>query len=144
MISLEKKMLDQSASMMLLVDTDGLRITRANRQAAQLLGYKPEALLELRIIDIESSLQDVFYWEDVAAGVFNEIEWQEGVYQGHDGQLIEMSKSVSLIQHDDKTYLLVQARDIRQERKTEEQLEHTLSQMRSPSTQFSIHMKTCV
>ncbi|MBS1144411.1 MAG: sensor signal transduction histidine kinase [Proteobacteria bacterium] len=131
MISLEKKMLDHSASMMLLVDTDGLGITRANRQAAQLLGYTPEALLELRIIDIESSLQDVFYWEDVAAGVFTEIEWQEGVYQGRDGQLIEVSKSVSLIRHEDKTFLLVQARDIRQERKTEEQLEQTLSQLRA-------------
>ena len=128
---LEKKMLDHSASMMLLVDTDDLRITRANRLAAQLLGYTPEELLEHRIIDIESSLQDVFYWEDVAAGVYIEIEWQEGVYQGCDGRLIEVSKSVSLIRHEDKTYLLVQARDIRQERKTEEQLEHTLSQLRA-------------
>jgi PAS domain S-box-containing protein len=131
MISLEQKMLDHSASMVLLVDPDDLQIVRANRQAGHVLGYMVEELLECKIIDIESSLQDVFYWEEVAAGVFSEIEWQEGLYCGAHGELIEVSKSISLIQHEDKTYLLVQARDIRQERKTEEQLEQTLSRLRA-------------
>ncbi|MBU1364677.1 MAG: PAS domain S-box protein [Gammaproteobacteria bacterium] len=131
MTSLEQKMLDHSASMILLVDTDGLQIVRANRQAGQVLGYTVDELLSHKIVDIESSLQDVFYWEEVAAGTFTEIEWQEGLYCGADGELIEVSKSISLIQHEDKTYLLVQARDIRQERKTEEQLEQTLSRLRA-------------
>ncbi|PKO39342.1 MAG: histidine kinase [Betaproteobacteria bacterium HGW-Betaproteobacteria-6] len=131
MISLEQKMLDHSASMILLVDTDGLQIVRANRQAGQVLGYTVDELLSHKIVDIESSLQDVFYWEEVAAGNFTEIEWQEGLYCGADGELIEVSKSISLIRHDDKTYLLVQARDIRQERRTEEQLEQTLSRLRA-------------
>lgn len=131
MISLEQKMLDHSASMILLVDTDGLQIVRANRQAGQVLGYTVDELLSHKIVDIESSLQDVFYWEEVEAGAFTEIEWQEGLYCGADGELIEVSKSISLIQHEDKTYLLVQARDIRQERKTEEQLEQTLSRLRA-------------
>ncbi|WP_310492045.1 ATP-binding protein [Dechloromonas sp.] len=131
MTSLEQKMLDHSASMILLVDTDGLQIVQANRQAGQVLGYTVEELLERKIIDIESSLPDVFYWEEVAAGVFTEIEWQEGLYCGADGELIEVSKSISLIQHEEKTYLLVQARDIRQERRTEEQLEQTLSRLRA-------------
>lgn len=131
MISLEQKMLDHSASMILLVDADGLQIVRANRQAGQVLGYTVDELLSHKIVDIESSLPDVFYWEEVAAGSFTEIEWQEGLYCGADGELIEVSKSISLIRHEDKTYLLVQARDIRQERRTEEQLEQTLSRLRA-------------
>lgn len=131
MISLEQKMLDRSSNMMLLVDPETLQIVRANRLAAQLLGYSENGLLQLKIIDIESSLQDVFYWEDVASGVFTEIEWQEGLYRSVDGSLIEVSKSISLIPHQGKTYLLVQARDIREEHKIEEKLEQTLSRLRA-------------
>ena len=94
MISLEQKMLDHSASMILLVDTDGLQIVRANRQAGQVLGYTVDELLSHKIVDIESSLQDVFYWEEVEAGAFTEIEWQEGLYCGADGELIEVDPEV--------------------------------------------------
>lgn len=131
MSAIEQKMLDHSSNMMLLVDPENLQIIRANHQAAQLLGYAAEDLLKLKITDIESSLQDVFYWEDVSAGVFNAIEWQEGLYCCVDGSLIEVSKSISLIEHPPKTYLLVQARDIRQEHKIEDQLEQTLSRLRA-------------
>ncbi|PKL74566.1 MAG: hypothetical protein CVV27_19840, partial [Candidatus Melainabacteria bacterium HGW-Melainabacteria-1] len=99
MISLEQKMLDHSASMILLVDTDGLQIVRANRQAGQVLGYTVDELLSHKIVDIESSLQDVFYWEEVAAGNFTEIEWQEGLYCGADGELIEVVPGAVATQH---------------------------------------------
>jgi len=131
MISLEQKMLDRSTNMMLLVDPAALQIVRVNDLAVQVLGYSAEDLLAMKIVDVESSLQDVFYWEDVSGGVFGDVAWQEGLYRCVDGSLIEVSKSISAILHEEKTYLLVQARDIRQERQIEDKLEQALSRLQA-------------
>ena len=71
-MSMERLMLDHSPSMMLLVEPTQLRIVMANRGASQTLGYPEEALLAMTITDIESSLQDVFYWEDVRNGQYHD------------------------------------------------------------------------
>ena len=78
MMSLERLMLDHSPSMMLLVEPTQLQIVMANQGACQTLGYPEEALLGMTITDIESSLQDVFYWEDVRNGQYLDINGQEG------------------------------------------------------------------
>ena len=65
MSSLEQLMVDHCPNMMMLVDPSNLQIIMANQVAAQTLGYAREALLALSITDIESSLQDVFYWAEV-------------------------------------------------------------------------------
>lgn len=131
MSSLEQKMLDFSSVLVLLVEPVGGRIVSANRVASQLLGYAPEKLLSLHILDIESSLQDVFYWEGVFSGQLSEIAWQEGLYRTAGDDLIEVSKSVSLLTHEGADYLLVQARDIRTDRQVEARLEQTLSRLRA-------------
>ncbi|MFZ2266902.1 MAG: ATP-binding protein [Azonexus sp.] len=131
MSSLEQLMLDQSPDIMLLVEPKDLRIVMANRTASQKLGYPLDALLSLVITDIESSLQDVFYWEDVRNGQYQEIGKQEGLYQCADGSLLTVVKSVHAVEHDGATLLAILARDIRQERQVEEALQRTLSQMRA-------------
>jgi len=66
---LRQLMLDHSPHMMLLVDPTDLRIIVANQVAEHVLGYTAAQLMEMQITDIESSLQDVFYWEDVHGGI---------------------------------------------------------------------------
>lgn len=131
MSSLEQLMLDHSPHMLLLVEPTHLRIVMANRVARQTLGYTEEDLLALTITDIESSLQDVFYWEDVRNGQYLDIEDQEGLYHCADASMLTVTKSIRVIQHDAAPLLLVQARDIQNERKVEDALEHTLSQLRT-------------
>ncbi|MBS1159007.1 MAG: sensor signal transduction histidine kinase [Proteobacteria bacterium] len=131
MSSLERLMLDYSPQMMLLVEPTTLQIIVANRVAAQTLGYSGEALLTMSITDIESSLQDVFFWEDVRAAQYQEIDGQDGLYLRADGSMLTVSKSVRLVDHQGKPLILVQARDVQDERQVEDALEQTLSQLRA-------------
>ena len=74
MSSLAQLMLDHSPHLMLLVEPGDLRILKANRVAWQTLGFSEETLLATAITDIESALQDVFYWEDVRNGQYLDID----------------------------------------------------------------------
>ncbi|SBT09065.1 PAS/PAC sensor signal transduction histidine kinase [Candidatus Accumulibacter aalborgensis] len=131
MSSLEQLMLNYSPYMMLLVEPGHLRILVANRVVEQTLGYASEELAAMTITDIESSLQDVFYWEEVRNGQYQDIDGQEGLYLCADGSLLTVTKSVRMLDHHGTPLLLVQARDIQHERKVEDALEQTLSQLRA-------------
>jgi PAS domain S-box-containing protein len=117
--------------MMLLVDPADLRILVTNRVVERALGYSGEELLAMQITDIESSLQDVFYWEDVRNGQYQDIDAQESEYHRADAAPITVMKSVRAVAYEGNSLLLVQARDVRHERKVEDALEHTLSQLRT-------------
>ena len=104
--------LDHAQDMILLVQADDLRVVLANRAAQRVLGYHAEQLLGMPITDIECSLQDAFYWEELRCGQFRDIEAQQGEYCCADGSPVAVMKSVHLIQGDSKPLLLVQARDI--------------------------------
>ena len=131
MSSLAQLMLDHSPHLMLLVEPGDLRILKANRVAWQTLGFSEETLLATAITDIESALQDVFYWEDVRNGQYLDIDSQEGFYQCADGTMLSVEKSIRVLEHEGRPILLVQARCIQNERKVEDVLEHTLSQLRA-------------
>jgi PAS domain S-box-containing protein len=131
MSELRQLMLDHSPNMMLLVDPADLRILIANRVVEQALGYSAAQLAAMSIGEVETSLQDVFYWEDVRGGQFQEITAQEGEYRCADGALLTVVKSVRVIRHDGRALLLVQARDARHERRVEALLAQTLAQLRT-------------
>ncbi|UGQ46947.1 ATP-binding protein [Massilia endophytica] len=131
MNSLQQLMLDHSPHMMLLVEPSDLRIIHVNRVASQVLGYSVDQLLSMSITDIESSLQDVFYWEDARNGQYLAIDSQQGEYQRADGSLLTVTKFIRIVDYEDRRLLLVQARDIQQERQVEDALEQTLSQLRA-------------
>lgn len=131
MNGLERALLDYAEQMILLVDPASLRIALANRVAVQSLGYAEEELLEKKILDIESSLQDVFYWEEVHAGQYSNIESQEGLYLCADGSMRTVSKSIKLVEHEGKRWLLVQARDVQEGLRIEDDLARTTSQLRA-------------
>jgi len=123
--------LDHCPNMMLLVCPDDLRIVLANAVAVRLLGYGEDQLRNMTITEIETSLQDAFYWEEVRTGQYSAIEAQQGQYQCGDGTVLAVMKSVHLIDSGSAPLLLVQARDIRHERHIEDALEQTLSQLKA-------------
>ena len=98
MSDLERLIIDNSEQIILLVEPETLRIVIANRAAVQKLGYPHEELLGKTILDIESALPDVFYWEDARCGQYANIESQEGLYLCADGSLRRAVKSIRLIE----------------------------------------------
>lgn len=131
MSNLQQLMLDQCSDLVLVVDAADLRIVEANRRARQVLGYAEETLLSMQITEVESSLQDVFYWEDVRNGQRQEIERQEGLYQCADGELRAVVKAVRVVELEGRSLLVVVARDKQDEQLVEESLQNTLSLLRA-------------
>lgn len=131
MTELAQLMLDNSPQMLLLVDPATLHIMRANAPVAKLLGYAPEQLPGLLITDIESALQDVFFWEDVRTSQATEVKNQESQYRCADGELLAVTKSVRVLQCDGQTLLLVLATPAQGVRDVQDALAQTLSQLRA-------------
>ncbi len=131
MSSLERLLLDHTEQIILLVEPESLRIVMANRVAQQSLGYTEEELLEKTILDVESSLQDVFYWEEVRGGQCSKIESQEGLYLCADGSMRSVTKSVKILEQRDQRWFLIQAREEHDDLGIEENLAHTTSQLRA-------------
>lgn len=131
MSDLARLMLDNSPEMLLLVDPVSLQIVMANAPVAQTLGYTPEQLQGLAITEIESDLQDVFYWEDVRSGRYLQVQHQEGQYRRLDGDLLTVSKSVRVLEHQGSPLLMVQAVQTQSVREVQDALAQTLSQLRA-------------
>lgn len=131
MSALARLMLDNSPGMLLLVNPATLGIVLASAPVANLLGYTPEQLQGLAITEVESALQDVFYWEDVRSGQYLEVRNQEGQYRCADGELLTVSKSIRLLEYEGTPLLLVQAVPTQHERQAQDALAHTLSQLRA-------------
>jgi PAS domain S-box-containing protein len=131
MSDLLRLMLDHSPDMLLLVDPATLQIMVANAPVAEALGYAPEVLPGMTITDIESALQDVFYWEDVRSGQYLEVQNQEGGYRCADGELLTVSKSIHRLAHGGRTLLLVVATQAQGVRQVQDALAQTLSQLRA-------------
>lgn len=131
MSCLERLALDNARQMMLLVDPENLRIVLANRVAWETLGLAEEDLLGKAITEVESSLPDVFYWEDVRNGQYHEIELQDGLYLCGDGSLLPVDKSVRVVAQAGRSFMLVQAHDVRLQRRIEDDLALAMSQLRA-------------
>ena len=131
MSSLERLLIDHVDQMILLVEPESLRIVAANHAVAQALGYTNAELLEKSILDVECSLTDVFYWEDVRSGQYSGIESQEGLYLCADGSMRTAAKSVRLIEQDGKCWLMVQAHEVHEDVRVQDDLAQATSQLRA-------------
>ena len=131
MNELARLMLDHSPEMALLVNPVTLQVMMANAAACKTLDYSLEQLQALEITEVESALQDVFYWEDVRAGQYLEVQSQDGLYRRADGELLAVRKTIQLLNYQGEPLLLVQAAQTKQERRAEDALAHTLSQLRA-------------
>jgi signal transduction histidine kinase len=128
---LDRLMLDHSNELMLLVDPLTLEIVHANTSATKVLGYTLAQIKALAITDIESSLADVFYWEDARAGRHQAIQDQEGLLRRRDGELVTTTKNVQAVLADGGTLLLIQATPRKMEQMAENVLAKTLSQLQA-------------
>lgn len=131
MSDLTRLMIDHSPQMQMLVSTTNLQILMANAPLLKALGYSLAEIQQLKITEVESALQDVFYWEDVLNGENSPLQNQEGQYRCQNGDLLTVRKSIQLVDCDGLPLLLLHAVPTETERKAEDILAYTLSQLRA-------------
>jgi len=131
MTDFARLMLDHCPELLLLVNPLTLQIEMANATAAHALGYTPAQLQGLSITEVESDLQDLFYWQDVSAGQYLPVQDRQGQYRCANSDLLEVRKSIQILTQDATTLLLVRAIPSQDERVAEDALAHTLSQLRA-------------
>ncbi len=118
---------EQHREAMLVVDPPTLQIAEANIAACHWLGYERDNLLKLPITEVESSVQDVFFWDEAREGNYSEIEAMEGLYKRADGSIIPVEKSLRRIRSGEREYLLLSFRDISGQKAMDEELAHSTS-----------------
>jgi PAS domain S-box-containing protein len=131
MSKFDRLMLDHSAELAMLVDPVTLEVVHANASAARALGYPVASLIDMPITEIESALQDVFYWEDVRSGNCQPIETQAGIFRTANHELLAVTKSARPVVHEGQSFILIQAMLTAQEERAENILAKTLSQLRA-------------
>ncbi len=124
-------LLDALLEAIWLVDPVSLCIVSANRAACELLGMSASALIGKPVVDLTGSPEDIFFWDDVAAG-FDELIQSETVIHGFDGTVIPVERRVSRVWLEvGRPMFLVDIRDLRRQKRTETELESLLSEMRA-------------
>jgi PAS domain S-box-containing protein len=131
MNDLAKLMLDHCPELLLLVNPATLQIELVNATAASALGYASAQLQGLAITEVESDLQDLFYWQDVGSGQYLEMQDREGQFRCCNGDLLEVRKSIRLLMQEGAPRLLVRAVPSQSEHVAQDALAHTLSELRA-------------
>lgn len=115
----------------LLVDPLQLRILAANRAAHELLKLEPDTLGGTAVVELAAAPEDLFFWEDVAAGLSDNI-FSETLLQRSDGSTIQVERQVTLVRLGLDTSLFVVAiRDHSDQRQVENELEKLIAELRA-------------
>lgn len=131
MSDLTRLVFDHCPEILLLVNPASLQIEVANATAVNTLGYEQAQLQGLLITEVESALQDLFYWEDVRSGQYLNVLDQEDKYRCCNGDLLSVRKSIELLEQGDVRLLLIRAVLTQNARIAQDALEHTLSALRA-------------
>lgn len=114
-----------------LVDPIDLRIVATNRSAESLLCVAPGALVGTPVIDLAATPEDVFFWEDVAAGLAEKI-FSETLLLRLDGTAIQVERRVTRVQLGQEGPLYIVAiRDKSEQRRVENELEQLIAELRA-------------
>lgn len=115
----------------LLVEPVQLNVVAANRAAHKILGVPSHSLPGRSVVDLAAAPEDMFFWEDVAAGLSNNI-YSETLLRRADGQAIHVMRRVSLVRFDNASSMYVVAiRDHTDQRQVESELEKLISELRA-------------
>jgi diguanylate cyclase (GGDEF)-like protein/PAS domain S-box-containing protein len=113
------------------VDPKTLRIVAVNDLAIRLVGLAHQELLHMPAIELTATPEDMFFWEDVAAGLSDSIH-SDTMLRCADGVAIPIERRVSRIWLSaEKPVYLVTARDLRPQYQAEEALEERLAELRA-------------
>ena len=114
-----------------VVDAVGLRVVAVNQAGAALVGLQREEMIGKPAVELTASPEDLFFWEDVAAGLSDNIR-SETLVRSADGTPVPVERSVRRIWlKADAPGFLVAMRDLRAQRAAQEQMETLLAELRA-------------
>ncbi|MFZ6655182.1 sensor domain-containing protein [Undibacterium sp. TJN19] len=115
----------------ILVDPIQLRIVAANRAMHQLLKMDADSLIGKGIVDLAAAPEDVFFWEDVAAGLSENIH-SETLLQRADNSIVQVERRVTLVRVGmDSSVYVVAIHDRSGQRQVENELEKLIAELRA-------------
>ena len=114
-----------------LVDPVTLRILAVNSASCDLLGLTSADLVGRPAIELTATPEDQFFWEDIAAGLSQGIH-SETLMRGVDGIAVPVERRVSRAWPEpDRSVYVVGLRDLRQQRRAEDELERLVAELRA-------------
>jgi diguanylate cyclase (GGDEF)-like protein len=126
-----RPLLDGMLDAVWAVDPTSLCIVEVNAQAAALMGLPREACLGRAVVDFTGTPEDVFFWEDVAAGQAFDIH-SNTLLRNAGGVSFAVERKVSRIfTKAGEPLFLVGLRDLRPEQQMASQLEARIAELRA-------------
>ncbi len=114
-----------------IVDAVDLRILAVNRNAAKMLDTTPSAMVGMPVVELASTPEDVYFWEDVAEGLSDHI-LSETLLLRPDGSTIPVERRVSRVTLGDAhSVYVVGIRDQTEEQRAEAELEKIVAELRA-------------
>lgn len=108
-----------------------LHIMAANPVGAQMLGMALGELIDRPVVDLAATPEDVYFWEDVAEGLADNI-CSETLLRHSDGTTIHVERRVSRVWLTaGQAAFLVSIRDLTEKRRVEFELEKLVAELRA-------------
>ncbi len=114
-----------------IVEPKTLRIVAVNHLAASLVGVAAQDLIGKPAIEFTATPEDMFFWEDVAAGVADNIH-SDTMLRCAQGVAIPIERRVSRVWLSmGEPVFVVSARDLRPQYRAEDELEERVAELRA-------------
>lgn len=114
-----------------ILDPVTLHILAMNQVAADMLGVEAQSQLGKPVVDLAATPEDIFFWEDVAAGVSDGIR-SETLLRHADGTTRHVERRVSRVRPGPgQVVFVVSLRDLTDKRRVERELEQLVSELRA-------------
>lgn len=114
-----------------IVDALELRLLAVNRTASEMLGIPAKELIGKPVVELAATPEDVYFWEDVAAGLSDQIH-SDTLVRRADGTTLPVERRVSrVVLSDAASIYLVGLRDQSEERRIEDELEKLVAELRA-------------
>jgi diguanylate cyclase (GGDEF)-like protein/PAS domain S-box-containing protein len=114
-----------------VVDPLTLRILAVNQAACELQGLDSADMLGRPVVEMTAAPEDIFFWEDVAAGQSDHIQ-SETLLRRADGQAVQVERRVSRVRVDEVNQCyVVGIMDHSEQRRVEGELEKLVAELRA-------------
>jgi PAS domain S-box-containing protein len=120
-------LLDACAYAVLAINPASGIIVASNVECENLLGYSQASLLGRPLADIEISLHDLFFWEEVRQSSTTSVSAVQSEYRHENGSLITVQKTVRCFPTTDGQLCVLSVHDVSSAKRLEDETAHNAS-----------------